>query len=149
MWSEYSSVRKNKAFTETFRTLVAMLQRLCSFRNMGKSIPRQSLRWLSSSILPLPTPAIPPGLLQYLEKKEQEESYGRSQSQLANLHSALRRYSSGSSKADVHQIKNLSSYCLVVWKSMRSWSCLPRRRGRKWRSWLRQTFIGWDHDLHR
>jgi len=45
---------------------------------------------LSSSSVPPPTPAIPPGLLQYLEKKEQEETFGRSQSQLANLHSALR-----------------------------------------------------------
>jgi len=40
--------------------------------------------------VPPPTPAIPPGLLQYLEKKEQEESFGRSESQLASLHSALR-----------------------------------------------------------
>ena len=105
-------MRKNKAFTETFRTLVVMLQRLYSFRNMGKSIPRQSLRWLSSSSVPPPTPAIPPGLLQYLEKKEQEANYGRSQSQLANLHSALRRYSSGSAKDYVQQIKNLSLYLL-------------------------------------
>ena len=73
---------------------------------MGKSIPRQSVRWLSSSSVPPPTPAIPPGLLQYLEKKEQEENYGRSQSQLANLHSALRRYTPGSTKANVQQIKN-------------------------------------------
>ena len=83
---------ENKAFTESFRTFKAMLQQLCSLRSMGKSIPRQSLRWLSSSSVPPPTPAIPPGLLQYLEKKEQEESFGRSQNQLANLHSALRRY---------------------------------------------------------
>ena len=105
-------MRKNKAFTETFRSFIVMLQRLCSFRNMGKSIPRQSLRWLSSSSIPPPTPAIPPGLLQYLEKKEQEESYGRSQSQLANLHSALRRYTPGSTKDNVQQIKNLSLYLL-------------------------------------
>ena len=84
--------KENKPFTESFRTFKAMLQQLCSLRSMGKSIPRQSLRWLSSSSVPPPTPAIPPGLLQYLEKKEQEESFGRSQNQLANLHSALRRY---------------------------------------------------------
>ena len=91
---------ENKAFTESFRTFIAMLQRLCSLRSMGKSIPRQSLRWLSSSSVPPPTPAIPPGLLQYLEKKEEEEeSFGRSQSQLADLHSALRRYMLGSSKS--------------------------------------------------
>ena len=72
---------------------------------MGQSIPRQSLRWLSSSSS---TPAIPAGLLQHLEKKEQEESFGRTQSQLANLHSALRRYMSGSSKstADVQEIRD-------------------------------------------
>ena len=52
--------------------------------------------------MPSPTPAIPPGLLQYLEKKEQEETFGRSQSQLANLHSALRRYIPGSSKPTIN-----------------------------------------------
>ena len=59
---------------------------------MGRRIPRQSVRWLSSSSVPPPPPAIPPGFLQYLEKNVKEGNFGRSQSQLVNLHSALKRY---------------------------------------------------------
>ena len=60
---------------------------------MARRIPRQSLRWWSSSSAPPPSPVIPPGLLEYLKKKEQEDSFSRSQSQLNHLHSALQRYS--------------------------------------------------------
>ena len=59
---------------------------------MGRRIPRQSFRRLSSSSMPPPPPAIPPGFLQYLEKNVEEGNFGRSQSQLVNLHSALKRY---------------------------------------------------------
>jgi len=40
--------------------------------------------------MPPPPPAIPPGFLQYLEKNVEEGNFGRFQSQLVNLHSALK-----------------------------------------------------------
>ena len=69
-----------------------MLQSIFRLPNMGRRIPRQSFRRLSSSSMPPPPPAIPPGFLQYLEKNVEEGNFGRSQSQLVNLHSVLKRY---------------------------------------------------------
>ena len=75
---------------------------------MARRIPRQSLRWWSCSSAPPPSPVIPPGLLEYLKKKEQEDSFSRSQSQLNHLHSALQRYSLDSCLVP----KILKSICL-------------------------------------
>ena len=68
---------------------------------MGRRIPRQSFRRLSSSSMPPPPPAIPPGFLQYLENNVEEGNFGRSQSQLVNLHSVLKRYFSGGTSSSL------------------------------------------------
>ena len=61
--------------------------------------------------MPPPPPAIPPGFLQYLEKIVEEGNFGRSQSQLVNLHSALKRYFYGVSISGfITTVQNVQLY---------------------------------------